>query len=60
MEQSQKDKYKELEEWYKHELQKRDKEIEDLKKSNQALLKTALKQANLNLKADDIKEAKDG
>ncbi len=35
-----------LKEWYKEQLEIRDKQIEELKKENLILLKTSLKQAN--------------
>ena len=41
--------YNKLKEWYSHEILKRDKEIEGLKKEKMILLKTALRQANINL-----------
>lgn len=44
-----KEEYDKLQEWYSEQLLRKDKEIERLSKENKLLLKSALKQAELNL-----------
>ena len=48
--------YKKLKQWYSEELLRRDKEIERLKKEKDAILRSALRQAEISLEKKEKKK----
>jgi len=54
----QNDELKKQKEYYELELNKRDKQIEELKRDNTILLRTALKQAEKKLVVKELEKAK--
>lgn len=46
--------YKKLKRWYEEQLKSKDKQIEELRKENQAVLKTAISQAHRTKQWEEI------